>query len=654
MTESHISYRPDIDGLRAVAVLSVVLFHATGRTGGFVGVDIFFVISGYLISRIIFREVDAADFSVARFYERRIRRIMPALATMIALTALVFAFFSVPIDYKAFGQSVGATAAFSSNVYFYLKSDYFDPSSETAPLLHTWSLAVEEQFYLVFPLLASWLGRVAPARRLGALVIGFAASFLLSVAVVRVDASQAFYLPFTRFWELLIGAIVAVAPARPPRSRRQADILAGVGLLLIVASVLLYRGTMLFPGESALPPCLGAALLIHAGRFPGGRVGALLSLRPVVFVGLISYSLYLWHWPILVGARYVLFRELTPLEDAAALAVMLAAAYASWRWVERPFRQARPGARGRLFLGTAAAGAAAFAFAAAAHSSGGFPQRLPEPARSFAAAALDINPRRAACDRLAVPRIEAGNVCSIGTEGVQPTFAFIGDSFADALMPGMDEAAKRAGVAGYALVHSGCFPLAQVDQGDNGCRDFTDAALRFVAAHPEVTRVVLVARWTSAFFGNRFGQVRGEGWFITDAQSKGAGYAENPGVLRRGLERTLDALAGREVVVIAHIPEQRYDVPRALALHAVYGMPREVALPLSLHETRQAPLRPMFAGLAKAHPFRLLDVGAALCRDGSCPVQSGATVLYADDNHLSRSGGTLLADLFREALQAPT
>lgn len=641
-----LSYRPDIDGLRAIAVLSVVLFHATGATGGFVGVDIFFIISGFLISRIIFAEVDRGEMSVARFYERRIRRIVPTLTAMLATVVLTFSVFDVPVDYKTLAQSAVATVLFFSNFYFLLRSDYFDPAAEGAPLLHTWSLAVEEQYYLIFPLLVLWIGR--RGQRIPILVGMLAVSLLLSIVITRANATLAFYLPMTRFWELLIGAVIAALP--PPRlSPRATDAFATLGLALIAASIAFFRRGMPFPGEAALLPCLGAAALIASGQRGGGRVHRLISGRPIVFVGLISYSLYLWHWPILVGARYLAFGELEPIEILAALAAMFVLAILSWRYVERPFRTARV-SRGQLFGATAGIGIATLVFGIGAQLTGGFPGRLSEPARGYAAAALDTNPRRVACDRPTPARIAAGSACQFGAEGVLPNFALIGDSFADALMPGLDETARRAGRRGYALFHSGCFPLVETRQENPACEAVSRATLAFLKAHPEITTVVVAARWTSALLGNRYGQTRGEGWFIEDNETGERGYEENARVFPRALERTAAALMPARVVVLAYLPEQRYDVPRALALSAQFGLPRDVDLPAALHERRQAPLRPILARLASRYPgFKVIDVGALLC-GGTCPTRIGETVLYADDNHPSRAGALLIGERLQPTL----
>ncbi|WP_058601939.1 acyltransferase family protein [Aureimonas ureilytica] len=646
------SYRADIDGLRAIAVLAVVFFHLGLLPGGFVGVDIFFVISGFLISRIIFSEVDAGTFSIARFYERRIRRIVPALTVVMLATVIGFAFVLTPVDFKSLGQSMAATVAFLSNIYFLTKTGYFDPSSELAPLLHTWSLAVEEQYYLLFPLVAMAIGGAGASRRRAVVLIGFVLSLALSIWLVRVDATLAFYLPFTRFWEILAGALVALAPRAPP-SRARAEASSLLGLALLAGSLALYHEGMLFPGESALPPVIGAALILYGGRGERHRVSALLSLRPLVFVGLISYSLYLWHWPIIVALRYVLMREPEGIETGLALVAMFACAVLSWRFVERPLRHERPETRGRLFLGTAALGALVVLFAGLGQVTAGFPGRLPERARADAAAALDTNPRRAACDRLAPDRLQAGEACVIGDpNAAEADFLFMGDSFADASLPGMSEAARRMGRKGYALVHSGCFALAGVDQPDPDCRPFVDAALAFAKRHSELKQAVLTARWTSALLGNRFGQSKGENWLITDEASPAPSLAENRAVFRRGLARLMDGLAPMQVSLVAFIPEQRYDVPRALMLHDLYGHPAQASLPLALHEARQAPLRAAFADLARTQSFQLVDVGASLCSVAQgCPMQRGGVVLYADDNHLSRSGALALSDVLARALR---
>ena len=655
------AWRADIDGLRALAVLSVIAFHAglAGVGGGYVGVDVFFVISGYLIGGNIQAGVARRQFTLAGFYERRIRRIQPALVAMVAICAVVFAMFLTPVDYKSFAQSTGASLTFCSNLFFYFKSGYFDVGSETKPLLHTWSLAVEEQYYLAFPLLVVALERVLPRRTTVVIALLAALSLAFSVLQVRTNADAAFYLPFSRAWELLAGAWLArgALPAPQGAALRQACGLAG--LAAIVGPVMLYTPATRFPGESALLPCLGALLVIHAGR--GGRsvAGALLSSAPATFVGRISYSLYLWHWPLLVAARYLLFRELQgPLEVGLYAAATLALSWASWRWVEQPFRSCGAGplpARVQVFGATAAVTGAGLAFAFVVHAGQGFPARFQQPARGFAAAALDTNPQRQHCDRLPPERIAAGQACTLGSAGPDaPAFVLIGDSFGDAAAPGIDESARALGLKGLSLTYSGCFPLLGARQDNPACARFMAAAAAYVTSHPAVRNVVLVGRWTSALLGDRYGQVRTQGWYVQDAQSTERSTGENRRVFERSFDRLLAAFDGRRVAVVAYIPEQRYDVPRALALSATFGFPVQPALPVGLHEQRQGELRGAFERLRARHPFEVVDVGRALCGAVVCDVLRSGVPLYADDNHLSAHGAEALAEVWSAALGVPT
>lgn len=299
---SNLRYRADVDGLRAIAVSPVVLFHAGLQTfsGGYVGVDIFFVISGYLITSLLLKENRSRSFSIITFYDRRIRRIFPALFAVMLLSALAGGWLQTPADFQQFGQSVIATSLFSSNVFFWWKAGYFDSASDVKPLLHTWSLGVEEQFYIFFPVLLFVLYRWYSERGKYLLVLLALFSFILSVYAVETRPSAAFYLAPTRAWELLLGSLLAfdLFPEFNSRILREVGSLFGFGFILF--SVLTYSQNSAFPGLRALPPCAGAALIIHSGASGVSYIRNALSIRPIVFVGLISYSLYLWHWPLIV------------------------------------------------------------------------------------------------------------------------------------------------------------------------------------------------------------------------------------------------------------------------------------------------------------------------------------------------------------------
>src|SRR5258708_7906370 len=303
-------YRADIDGLRAVAVLLVFAYHlGTARVrGGFVGVDVFFVISGYLIGSIILSEIDSGKFSLLSFYERRVRRILPALFVALAVCAVLAYKFFLPAELDEFAKSFLAATFSFSNVFFYHQAGYFEGPAAMKPLLHTWSLAVEEQFYIFLPLFLLAVRRYSLAVRRNIVMAVTICSFIISAWGAFKNPDATFYLAHTRAWELLLGTLLALDFIPHFSGRSWRNFLSAAGLTMILASAVLYEKTTPFPGLAAAVPCFGAALIIAAGRDGSSFVGTALSLRPVVFIGMISYSLYLWHWPLIVfqGASGIL------------------------------------------------------------------------------------------------------------------------------------------------------------------------------------------------------------------------------------------------------------------------------------------------------------------------------------------------------------
>lgn len=344
-------YRTEIDGLRALAVLPVIAYHAgfAGFSGGFVGVDIFFVISGYLITSILLDELQNQRFTLLGFYERRIRRILPALFLVLAATTAAAGWLLLPHEMAAFGRSLMAVIIFASNILFWKESDYFATESEYIPLLHTWSLAVEEQYYLIFPLLLAFLWKFG--RQPIWLVLG--SLTLLGIATCewlwRVDAGANFYLLPSRFWELLLGALAALyLNKQTPVQGWPAQILAALGLVLILGSIVFLNTSLPFPSSYALFPTLGATLIILFAA-PTNLAGQLLALKPLVWIGLISYSAYLWHQPLLVFARMQPYIEASLWLMAAMALSSLVLAWLSWRYVERPFRNRQRFTRRQIF-----------------------------------------------------------------------------------------------------------------------------------------------------------------------------------------------------------------------------------------------------------------------------------------------------------------
>jgi len=541
-------HRLDIDGMRAVAVVPVMLFHLGSSLvkGGYIGVDVFFVISGYLITAILQSEIAVNKFSILNFYDRRIRRIFPALFAVLAISTIGAVCVLFPPEILDFSKSAVAAALFSSNFYFLSATDYFNVAAQNSPLLHTWSLAVEEQYYIIFPLLL-WLLRGLDQRRtiwiVGALML---ASLALSIGLVRTHQVAAFYLAPSRAWELLLGAMLALGAVPKLRLSWLREALAALGLALIVAGCLVFYQNMPFPGERALVPCLGAALLLHAGASGPTLVGRVLSLRPVVFIGLISYSLYLWHWPIIVFFRFWTERPIGLSEGVLLLTASLAAAILSYRYVELPFRRrmlaASPTAL-RISAATGMAGLVAVWSGLAA--SGGLASTFPREVDRLAAYLhyedRDVY-RRGRCfldshsDRLS----DFDATLCLGRSPNKPNVLLVGDSHAAHLWRGL--AKELPSVSILQATASGCKPVLG-GRGQPTCLALMKRALEEETINGSVQAILLSARWE----------------------------ADDIPLL----VATVDALATRvpRVYVSGPIVEYRDPLPRILARAALEGDP---------------------------------------------------------------------------------
>jgi peptidoglycan/LPS O-acetylase OafA/YrhL len=335
-------YRSDIDGLRAIAVLSVVIFHLNVGLlpGGFVGVDIFFVISGYLISKIIYSEVAGESFSISNFYVRRARRILPAFLSVIIATSIAAYYLLYPSELANYAKSAIASALFSANIYFYATLNYFSPSADEIPLLHLWSLGIEEQFYIFFPVIIIGLSKISKRLIPAAIFVMLATSLFFSQKLLSSNPLESFYLLPFRAFELLIGSLIALPAMHLRKTKAVSSAAFVLGLAALVYPICFYSSNTPFPGMAAALPCLGAALIIMAGE-QGGRMSMLLGSRPMVFVGKISYSLYLVHWPLVVFAKRA-FPEAN--KETAALIIFVTAIFLAWanyKLVEQTFRYAR-------------------------------------------------------------------------------------------------------------------------------------------------------------------------------------------------------------------------------------------------------------------------------------------------------------------------
>lgn len=453
-------YRSEIDGLRAVAVLPVILFHAgfSVFSGGYVGVDVFFVISGYLITSILIGELEQGKFSILRFYERRARRILPALFTVM-LACLPFAYlWMMPTQLKDFAQSIVAVIFFASNILFWREDGYFAAAAELKPLLHTWSLAVEEQYYLLFPLFLLLVWRFGRNRVFWSVVAASVVSLLIAEWGWRNSASANFYLAPPRAWEMLAGSICAfLTVGRPSKS---SNALSAAGLALIVFSIFYYDSSTPFPSVYALAPVVGTALIIlFAARET--LVARLLSTAPFVGIGLISYSAYLWHQPLFAFARLRSLTEPSGPLMAALAAMALILAWASWRLVEQPFRKRRNpllATRKGVFMASGVVGAVFATIGFVGHFGEGLEWRFSEDVMTVVAAKRDRASSACHFDFNRPAKHHPQESCaSKNSEKVD--VMLIGDSHMGSLSDGIRHSLDHEKIDYYIISHSSCMPL---------------------------------------------------------------------------------------------------------------------------------------------------------------------------------------------------
>lgn len=641
-------YRPDIDGLRGLAILPVVLFHVglPSFSGGFVGVDVFFVISGFLITSLIHPQMRAGNFSFAVFYERRIRRLFPALFAVVA-ACLLLAALLLPVDLRSFSLSIAATVLFAANFLFWATTGYFDSSADGKLLLHAWTLSVEEQFYILFPAFLLLILRYLPGHAQRLMLALAALSIAASATVVASDPAAAFYLPFFRAWELLLGALLAMNAIPPVASPALRDGLSLLGMFFVGYAVFTYTEGTAFSGVHAVLPCIGTAILIHTGRGDGSRVARVLALRPVQFVGLISYSLYLWHWPLVVLAKYFANTELKLTEQLLVVAASFAAAIVSWRYIERPFR-GENGLLSRVTLfRTAGVLTAAFiAIGLAGHYSKGLPSRFPQAGAEQPRVLIHQH-----CLNREPSRIAGGDACVLGAKGgAAPTFILWGDSHAGALAPAIERAAARTGRTGILAGQAGCLPFLGVerhDRGDLPCRGFNEAVTKLLDRYPDVRTVVFAGEWALYAEGSRYRQATRAPVLISRD-----GVDGNSRTFYDGMARTLRFLAERNLnaVFVTQAPEIGWDVPSVLARSLAYD--RQPPAPPSFddYRARQKKVTDIVTEISRHHSLRVVDIARILCPGKVCLTAQDGQWLYIDATHLSTRGAEYVARAFAGVL----
>ncbi len=639
------SYRPDIDGLRAVAVASVVLYHAKvpWLPGGFVGVDIFFVISGYLITSLVVADLEASRFTLTDFYERRVRRIIPALAAVVASSLIAGYILMTPKDFVTLAKTAFASLWFHSNIWLASEAGYFMPAAETLPLLHTWSLGVEEQFYVLAPLFLMLLVKVPESLRRGAFLALLAAAIGLSIYLTDRDPDRAFYLLQTRAFELMIGMALALkcAPVLASRGLREVATLAGLGACAL--AFLVYDANVSFPGPAALLPCLGAALIIHGGSaapFAATIVGTLLSSAPFTFLGRISYSLYLWHWPILVFGQYASPEPLGGGQRALLVALAAAVSVLSYYAIEQPVRTVRVVfTRARVFGGALALGVTLSALCLLVIHTDGLKHRLSAETQVFDRRVTEIAREKRACKR--VEGIPAGKrACGLGVDG-PPRFLVWGDSHAGSLYGEFDRAAQVAGTTGLIVTRGGCAPLlVEADHPalhKRKCTDNRRVVLDALSASKSIDAVILVARWKN---------YAGEGPL----------GGKQVDLFRQSLLSTIQDLSGRgvRIIVIGPIPEPGIDLPSAMIKEKMGLGTVRLDDNVARFNREQAAVITVLDQVKTINGVLVLAPSDDLCDTATCATIADGLPLYRDDNHLNSLGSQRLEALVSSAIAKAT
>ena len=648
ITRDH--YIAAVDGLRAVAIVPVVCFHVglPGFTGGFVGVDIFFVISGFLITRLLHQEAcRSGTIDILGFYARRVRRLLPALLVVLSATLVAGAIFLTVVgEQQDLNRSAVATTAFASNIYFWrTQTGYFAGPSDQLPLLHMWTLAVEEQFYIVWPL--AMLAAVAVVRRfklsldntlVGLLLAGSVVSLVGCLLITPIRPTAAFYLTPFRAWEFGIGGLIALMPSLSGRFLRIAQVLSLAGAAAIAASVYYFNSETKFPGIAALLPTLGAAAIIFAAPLPCA-VSQALSLRPLVTIGRWSYSWYLWHWPMLAIVRSIDLGERGTLRDLTIAIVALIFSAATYRWVEEPIRRQRPWPFSRDSK-TVFAGATILVSLALLAGAFQVLSNIRAQADPLTSAALqakrEVFPYPSACSHFKLPftGLAPAVDCTINTASAGPTVLLWGDSHAAHFIPAMAQWATQHNTRLLPRVMGACPP---VDIQPNNAPDIAvKSCIEFNAAVTETlpqlraggsTIVVLAARW-----------------FITEL------WKPNEQQAHDALWRTVSAIRHNNlnVVIFADVPSRTYSVPECVARRGPAACSRTRA---DVEHDRGPALNVLHQIVAEFPGTILWDPINEVCGATECPaVNQSGVVLYRDAHHLSVGGSKSLSAVLGSAL----
>lgn len=611
-------YRHDIDGLRAIAVAAVVIFHfsQTLLARGFLGVDIFFVISGYLIAGLVLRGLGENRFSIAVFYQRRIGRLIPALIALLLATSMAVTAIFLPADLEGYAKSLLASLFFVANIYFWRDTDYFSGSADQKPLLHLWSLGVEEQFYIFFPFLFLLLAR-HPRTLVPALGLLTGGSFAMNVWMLQIDgASPAFYLLPTRIWEFGIGALVALHCGADEFRHRHGRALRAFATILVTGG--LFYGGMWPPSlPVAAPVVIGTALIIWVGAPQTSLTGRMLALAPVNFLGRISYSLYLWHWPLIVLTKYYLIRELTLAESCIVGLLALLVSMLSWKYVEEPFR-----ARGAPFPNLAvrliAGSAGVTAIAILLICTHGLPTRL-SPEVASINRSVGTNYR---CPVSRMVPFGASRACqlTLGNKGTDAAdLILLGDSHAQMYAPIIADILDEQRKTGILVAINSCLPTVSFNISEE-CRRAAEVNLQAVRAIPSARTIIVAFNWQ--LYLNHIDRTERSG---TD---------KGPKIVLEAVRDLARRLPGRRIFVVGMIEQPGFEVASVLSRQMAFGT-RPLAPDSSPAASFQARFASILSGFDDVGGPTLIRPDLQQCDESKCYFVRDGIALFSDSNHVA-------------------
>lgn len=651
----YISFRSDVDGMRAVAVLSVVLFHIgiPYIPGGFAGVDVFFVISGFLITQDIVRRIEEGSFSLIEFYFRRIRRIFPALVFVLILSSVAAFLILLPSELESYAKSLASAIVSLSNFVFYRRNGYFAASSEETPLLHTWSLAVEEQFYVIWPLLllvaARFFGRCGVSF---SILSVFAISLFISQSRLESDPSFSYYLLPSRAWELALGgALGLLGTGNLKLGSIVSGLLTAGGLLSLAFSILFYSSFTPFPGLSALVPTLGTALVIFAGQFPN-PVSAVLSSSPFTYFGRLSYPLYLVHWPIIVFCNLAAPRKLTFYDYSAQVIGMIALSILIVKVIEPPFRRLpATKTKWRFWIPVASAPVLASAvFLICIMATDGLPKRHVMPL--WVASAMEESSQFQSNECLVRnAELPAEGECNFGNLESDRVFVLWGDSHAAQLLPVFRAYVEEQEVRGVAFTKAGCAPIPAVkmlptSEMRSTCEAFNAGVLERLRDTPNLEGVLFAGRWAPYLSG--YGLISETGGLVdlaTSHETLAARISENS-------DFVVDLGASPVIATVA--PIGAGDVFSCAARAAYLGQ-SIAACDDEVFETDAPNDSVLEVMLPSDQILPRLNLIKAICADGAkCDMFEEGEYRLLDDEHLSAEGALLLLPALRAAFGVST